>query len=379
MLLSIALLSLALALTPAAGAGALPRRAAAPAADGVAFVDNAVCGECHRSEIEAWKRSDHARAMQVAAPDTVLGDFSNTSFTHAGTSTRFFRKGGGYYARTAGADGKSVDLPVLYTFGIEPLQQYLVPLRGGRLQALNVAWDTQRRRWFDLYPDLSPAPGDPLHWSSRFHNWNARCADCHSTDLEKAYQPETDSYATTWAEIDVSCQQCHGPGARHVAWARAAAGAAERKSADMGLLVRYPSADSRFEIDTCAPCHSRRHRITAENHYGRPYLDGFEPENLDAGLYYPDGQILDEVYVYGSFLQSLMYRRGVRCSDCHDPHTLELRAAGNALCTRCHGSAPPARFPGMPRKTYDSPRITFTRPAPPAPCASTATCRRGPT
>jgi predicted CXXCH cytochrome family protein len=60
---------------------------------------------------------------------------------------------------------------------------------------------------------------------------------------------------------------------------------------------------------------------------------------VDPGLYHADGQILEETYEYGSFLQSRMYAAGVTCSDCHEPHTARLRAAGNDLCTQCHQAA----------------------------------------
>jgi tetratricopeptide (TPR) repeat protein len=55
-------------------------------------------------------------------------------------------------------------------------------------------------------------------------------------------------------------------------------------------------------------------------------------------MYYADGQIQDEVYVYGSFLQSKMYHAGVTCSDCHEPHSHRLRAQGNGVCLQCHAA-----------------------------------------
>jgi predicted CXXCH cytochrome family protein len=71
---------------------------------------------------------------------------------------------------------------------------------------------------------------------------------------------------------------------------------------------------------------------------GAPFLNGYEPSLLLAGLYHNDGQILDEVYVWGSFVQSRMHAAGVSCRDCHDPHSAQLVAQGNALCTQCHDS-----------------------------------------
>ncbi|MAE97343.1 MAG: hypothetical protein CL910_22055 [Deltaproteobacteria bacterium] len=87
-------------------------------------------------------------------------------------------------------------------------------------------------------------------------------------------------------------------------------------------------------MEVCAPCHSRRSRI-APAHPGEPFLDGYDPALLERGLYFPDGQIREEVYVWGSFLQSRMHAQGVTCSDCHDPHSLEI-AEPDAVCAGCH-------------------------------------------
>jgi cytochrome c553 len=77
-------------------------------------------------------------------------------------------------------------------FGVYPLQQYLLPLDDGRLQALSIAWDSRPaeeggQRWYHLYPDEAIAHDDPLHWTGPYQNWNTRCAECHSTDLHKNY------------------------------------------------------------------------------------------------------------------------------------------------------------------------------------------------
>jgi predicted CXXCH cytochrome family protein len=324
----------------------------------VRYVAESECAGCHPAEGRAWTGSHHDRAMEDATSTTVLGDFGDVTVEHGGTSTRFFRRDGAFFADTVGPDGARRAFQIRYTFGIEPLQQYLVDLPGGRLQALTVAWDTVRARWFDLYPDERPTPGDPLHWTGLYLNWNAQCAECHSTGLEKRYDAATDSYATRWAAIDVGCQACHGPGATHVAWARATAGHTPAGS-DVGLVAAYVRRDAASEVESCAPCHARRHRVSGEDGGMAPFLDHYLPETLRDGLYHADGQILGEVYEYGSFVQSKMYARGVRCSDCHDPHSARLRAEGNALCSRCHDPDGDPRFPTLARKTYDAPSHHF--------------------
>jgi len=328
-----------------------------------AYVGRQVCAECHADQAQRWQGSHHDLAMQVADDRTALGNFDGTSFTYAGVTSYFYRRGGKPFVYTDGPDGAMREYAVAYTFGVDPLQQYLVPMPGGRYQALSIAWDSRPaasggQRWFHLYPNDTIGHDDVLHWTRPSQNWNDRCARCHSTDLRKGYRLDGDRYETTWSELDVSCEACHGPASTHVAKARAKASPAEIRAAlgvrlgdpepatwvfegPSGIAHRTPARTSHEEVETCAPCHTRRGEIGDAAVPGRPLLDGYRPALLETGLYFADGQIEDEVYEYGSFLQSAMFRAGVTCSDCHDPHSLRLRADGNALCARCHL---PAKF-----------------------------------
>jgi predicted CXXCH cytochrome family protein len=336
------------------------------------FVGGQACSGCHAREAARWQGSHHALAMQKATQATVLGDFADARLEHFGVTTTFSYSGDKFLVRTDGPDGNPHEYEIAYTFGVYPLQQYLIALSGGRLQALGIAWDSRPReeggqRWFHLYPDQKLMAGDRLHWSGRDQNWNYMCADCHSTNLQKNYNLPADTYATAWTVVDVSCEACHGPGSRHVDWAkahpeasasssRADAGASEKmglspwlKPADAGQwemnpqtgIARRNSPLVSAELDVCAACHSRRKVIAKDHPPGVKFLDAYLPAYLEPGLYYADGQIDGEVYEYGSFLQSRMHAAGVTCSNCHDPHSGKLRAEGNTLCAQCHL---PARF-----------------------------------
>jgi hypothetical protein len=294
--------------------------------------------------------------MQPPTADAVLGDFNDTEFTAAGVTTRFYRDGERFMIRTDGPSGKMENYAVSYTFGVAPLQQYLIALPGGRLQAFGIAWDSRPReeggqRWFHLYPENPPKPGNPLHWTALDQNWNHMCADCHSTDVLKRYDAVSDSYATSYAEIDVGCEACHGPGANHVSWAAQSErqgepqlavrlnerdGVSWRSDPTTGLPKRSVPLTSSLELDTCARCHSRRGRLLDEYQHGKAVGDYYRVATLDPGLYHPDGQILEEVFVHGSFLQSRMHDAGVTCSDCHEPHSLDLRVQGDGACLGCH-------------------------------------------
>jgi predicted CXXCH cytochrome family protein len=114
------------------------------------------------------------------------------------------------------------------------------------------------------------------------------------------------------------------------------AGISWRLNGEAGMPQRSAPRETQREIQVCARCHARRAQLSDEADPGRPFLDGYRPALLSAGLYHPDGQIEDEVYVWGSFLQSRMYQAGVTCSDCHDPHSGELRLPGDQVCYQCH-------------------------------------------
>jgi Flp pilus assembly protein TadD len=337
--------------------------AQSPARSSPGYVGTATCAACHAKEHDAWRGSHHDRAMEEASEKTVLGNFADARFSRAGVTTRFFRRDGRYFVNTDGPDGKLADFEIRYTFGVYPLQQYLIELPGGRLQAFGIAWDARPKanggqRWFHLYPDRKLQAGHPLHWTGIDQNWNYQCADCHSTNLRKNYDEATRTYKTTWSEIDVGCEACHGPGSAHVAWAKRDS-SARKADASKGLAVtlderrgvtwaidaasgnatRSVSRASSREIETCARCHARRGQFDDAWHPGTPLGNAYRVATLEPGLYYADGQMRDEVYNHGSFLQSRMHAKGVTCSDCHEPHSQKLRAPGNAVCATCHASA----------------------------------------
>lgn len=348
------------------------------------------CAECHATEYLHWKDSQHAKAMQPATESNVLGDFHDVSFTYAGVSSTFFRRDGKFMVHTDGPDGNLQDYEIAYTFGVYPLQQYLIGFPDGRYQALGIAWDSRPKeqggqRWFHLYPDQNLTHKDPLHWTGLQQNWNYMCAECHSTNLQKNYDPKLNRFNTTWSEINVACEACHGPGANHLAWARkegdwqklnstkglaiilderrglqfqmrslamqgldlatpflnpkpSTLWVAATQAAASGASAGTPRLPNR-EQELCARCHSRRGQFWEDYIFGQSLLDTHRLSLLTPDLYYPDGQMKDEVFNHSAFLQSKMQAKGVSCGDCHEPHSGKLRATGSKVCLQCHLAA----------------------------------------
>ena len=329
-----------------------PERVAA-SEDAGRFVGSTQCSQCHNEVYAAWQGSDHHKAMLPATEANVLGDFNNVRLKFHGIETRLYRQGEAFRVATAGLDGKPADFQINYTFGHYPLQQYLVDTGGGRLQALNIAWDSRAadqggQRWYHLQADEDIDPGHPFYWARHFQNANSRCIECHSTDFKKNFDAASDSYATSWSEPGVGCESCHGPASRHLELAASnnltdensgfASKARPRMSWGFaeGAAVATPSGEPDDSyLDACGACHSRR-STNGDIEALAPFHDHYRLATIDPGLYFSDGQIDDEVFVLGSFLQSKMAQRGVTCGNCHDPHSGKTIADGNALCAQCH-------------------------------------------
>jgi Flp pilus assembly protein TadD len=351
----VAIAALVILLLPAPGQGI------ATGPPPLTYVGVMSCEECHADEVQRWRASRHAFAMQWANERTVLGDFADARFTYEGVTTRFFRKGGSYFVRTDGPGGRIGDYRVRYALGVFPLQQYVIEMPGGRYQALGIAWDARPakqggQRWFHLHPDRRVDHHSVLHWTKATQNWNSECAECHSTNVRKGYDWSRDEFNTTFSANFVSCEACHGPGSRHLAWARSARSRGRQPTGDPGLVVRFGERRSRawqmdllrgtakptrfqqprVEVETCARCHARSSLLTEEYWPGQLLAATHRPALLEPGLYRADGQGRAEAYEWGSFLQSRMCAAGVTCADCHDAHDQKVKVGGDEVCSSCH-------------------------------------------
>lgn len=303
-----------------------------------AYAGSDKCKACHAEAWSAFQQSDHFRAMQPAHDTTVLGDFENAVLTADGVTSRFFRRDGKFFIHTQDEHGAYRDFEVLYTFGYFPLQQYLVAFPGGRMQATRASWDAREKKWFHQYAGQVIAPRDWLHWTGNGQNWNTMCASCHSTNLQKGFNVERGAYATTWSEVTISCESCHGPGSQHIAYVQSKAYAKGNRIEGSGLWYGRDTIPRR-QLHACAACHARKSDIAAQPSMTDEVMDDLIPQVISSDFYFPDGQIREEDYEYGSFTQSKMFHAGVRCTNCHDPHSGKTVKVGNDLCLQCHKPA----------------------------------------
>ncbi len=300
------------------------------------FIGNTSCAECHQKEFNDWEGSHHDKAMMMANDSTILGNFNDAVLKRKGQIHKFYKKDKGFYVLTDSENGEMKEYKIEYTFGFTPIQQYLVDFGKGRLQVLALTWDDLKKEWFymadEVYKNQSVTHENWLHWTNQAQNWNGMCAECHSTNLKKNYDIKTDAYQTTWSEMNVSCEACHGPASEHLKWTKSQ----DEKWKNYGFQRDVNPIDNKEFVDNCARCHSRRSIFEDYHFQWKDPFDHMVPSTVATPFYHSDGQIKEEDYVYGSFLQSKMYQQGVKCNDCHNVHSTRLKLEGNQLCIQCH-------------------------------------------
>ncbi|MEO8615363.1 MAG: HEAT repeat domain-containing protein [Luteolibacter sp.] len=301
------------------------------------------CRACHAPEFEKWQRSNHGLAERNFNPEMDNRAFEpRQTLVHGNdTSEAFLDARGLAKILTIGLDKQRHAYQPVRVIGNNPLLQFLIPAPGGRMQTCDVSLDPAKNEWFDVYGNEERNPGDWGHWTGQGMNWNAMCAACHNTRLRKNYEPRTNSYHTSMVEMSVGCEACHGPMKDHVEWQKKPPVGAS-KDPTLKKLTRYQM------LETCGACHARRSELTGDLIPSESFYDHFSLTVTDeTDTFHPDGQIRDEDYEFTSFLSSRMHAVGVRCIDCHDPHTGNRLAPGNQLCMNCH-TAPRPDFPTAP-------------------------------
>jgi tetratricopeptide (TPR) repeat protein len=307
------------------------------------YAGSSSCLECHQAAYTGWMDSNHGLAEREYRKDLDEKAFSPKQTLRHGKdeSETFLDAQGVATILTRGLGNQRRAYPVVRIIGNNPLRQFLVPAPGNRLQTCDVSYDPHKNELFDVYGEEERNPGDWGAWTGQGMNWNAMCAACHNTRLRKNYDPQTNSYHTKMAEMSVGCESCHGPMKDHVQWHKNPPPGVAKGAKDP--TIKRQTRDQMLE--TCAACHARRSEISGDLVPGESFYDHFSLTVTDGSdTYHPDGQVRDENYEFASFLSSRMGHVGIRCVDCHEPHTGKRLIPGNLLCMRCHGGGtePPA-------------------------------------
>ena len=288
------------------------------------------CVKCHEKEVTEWKSSHHAKANRPVSVRKDAAAFTPTRrIQESGVTYEMVQVDEAFKLRVLSDDAPTLEYDLVGVIGETPLRQYLALLPGNRFQTISATYDVLNDRWGDVFAGEDRLPGEWGHWAGQGMNWNANCAYCHTTEYDKAFDFEGNLYQSTWIQQGIACAECHIGLEEHLVASQAG---------------DYTSGLSRLDPlqtkENCLTCHSRRDQLTADEFaLGDRFDDHFSVSLPDQpGLYYADGQILDEDYVHASFEMSRMAHAGVTCMDCHNPHTLEhiLPAENNMLCIRCH-------------------------------------------
>lgn len=300
--------------------------------DRLAKIGPEACVECHATEVEEWKTSHHAKANRPVSMKRDAGAFTPARrLNESGVTYELALNGIEFELRVIDEEQHVQTYKLVGVIGETPLRQYLAVLPGNKFQTISATYDVLNDQWVDVFEGQDRLPGEWGHWSGQGMNWNSNCAYCHTTEYEKKFDFETNTYHSSWVQQGLACAECHSDLELHVE-------AAKKQGA--AYVSNIPKMTTEQVEANCATCHSRRDQLTADAfRVGDNYHDHFSLSLPDQpGLYHADGKILDEVFVYGSFEMSRMGHAGVSCMDCHNPHTLEhiLPVENNLLCMRCH-------------------------------------------
>jgi hypothetical protein len=336
--------------------------AQAPAAPvgGDAYVGSRACQRCHEPEHESWSQTLHVQMTKPVGEARVLGDFRpGTRLEQYGRAYAMEARDGHYFISVARGGRPAEKFEVNYTLGARRFQGYLSKLPDGRIYVLPVFWHNDTQRWID-WKEITPIPDDPDHDLRQI--WNVTCVNCHATNLVRNFSPATNTFATTWTEMGVGCEACHGPGAPHVAlmneWEKNPSG--RRPNENIRIFSFAPgSATPRQAFDACGYCHGNKNNVffgfkpgDRYEDYALPFLISQPiPANDPQGEFWPDGRPSRFNRPQALTLTGCFKNGQATCTSCHklhgtpNDHALKVpvenpggghTSQSDQLCTQCH-------------------------------------------
>ncbi|HBH61650.1 MAG TPA: hypothetical protein DDX85_07935 [Nitrospiraceae bacterium] len=319
------------------------------------YVGSTRCKDCHWKEHDTWKNTLHSKFMQPAGDYTILGDFEiHNKFTTNVTksaprlageevTSRMFIKDGRYYVNTMGPDWEFHDYQITNVIGIGRRQNFLTTFPNGEIHLLPVEWDIRSKSWHDLNGLEKSYPGNGEYWSSTQRIWQYTCGGCHVTGLRINYVEGSDTFNTTWVDMGIGCEACHGPGSNHVK------AASEYFNYEKENIINPAKLPWRLRAMVCGQCHNWGSSTAniADHKKGIPakysYAYDFRPGKP---LYLSYVENLDDRkkhhQQYNEWMQSEHAKAGIMCTNCHNVHQAEdfenamTKLTPDSLCMNCH-------------------------------------------
>ena len=350
------------------------------------YLGSQSCAKCHDVEHTQWKNSLHIKMTKPVADATIVGDFRDgTTFADHDRSYTFGMKNGRPVVSVSFGGRPAETFAVDYTLGAKRYQGYLSTLPEGRIYVLPVFWHIASKRWVD-WKEITPIP-DGAHDIRQI--WNANCFNCHGTNIVQGYDLNEKKYRSTWTEMGIGCEACHGPGREHVAlmeaWEQNPAAkpkydnsSKNRQLSDVIKIFSTRSSEPRRIFDTCSYCHGNKNNVFVgfkggDNYsdYAMPFLISEPiPESDLQGEFWPDGRPNRFNRPQALTMSGCFKAGAITCTNCHvahgsrNEHSLKVNIYqgrnGDALCTQCH-TQPAYAGATLKQHTFHAPESTGSR------------------
>lgn len=309
------------------------------------YTGSASCQRCHEVEYDSWRRTLHVQMTRPVGEARIAGDFTSGARLEAdGRAYTMEARGGKYFISVARNGGPAERFEINYTLGARRFQGYLSTLSDGRIYVLPVFWHNESKRWVD-YRTITPIPDDPTHDLRQI--WNVTCVNCHATNLVRNYNVAANTFATTWTEMGVGCEACHGPGRDHI------------DDPDHLKIFTMKKVPPRQIFDACGYCHGNKNNVflgfkagDVYEDYAVPFLISEPiPANDPQGDFWPDGRPSRFDRPQALTLTGCFRKGEATCTSCHrmhgseNNHSLKVAIdapggghtrASDTLCTQCH-------------------------------------------
>ena len=306
------------------------------------YAGSVSCRECHEKFYQLWSTSFHGLAMQHYTAELARTKLTPQEKDMTIGKYRYRADTGskmGYVVETGTKGQKKYKIE--HVMGGKNVYYFLTTFKKGRLQTLPVAYDVNKKEWFDTAASgMRHFPGgersQTVNWKESPYTFNTACYSCHVSQLSTNYNPKTDTYQTTWAEPGINCETCHGPSAEHNKIAKATPKG--EPLPELGI-ISTKTMTMQQRNDLCSSCHAKASPLTLEYRPEDRFFDHFDLVTLEDPDYYPDGRDLGENYTLTSWLMSPCVKSGkLDCMHCHTSSGRYRfkKEKFNDACMPCH-------------------------------------------